>query len=119
MAEGLLRKFYGAKYDVFSAGTEVSEVNTYAIKVMKEIGIDISSHRSKNLGEFENQEFNYVITVCDNAHKTCPIFPGTKENIHKSFHDPSTFNGTEEDILQTFRKSRDEIKEWIIQFFKS
>ena len=93
MAEGLLNALYGNKYKAYSAGTKPSFVNPYAIEVMAEIGIDISKHRSKSIDEFQGITFDYVITVCDNAKATCPFSPGAGEYLHKSFDDPSDFNG--------------------------
>ncbi|MDY6960087.1 MAG: arsenate reductase ArsC [Halobacteriota archaeon] len=113
MAEGLVNHLLKGKYHAYSAGTEPTGVNSYATKVMEEIGIDISSHRSKSIDEFRETKFDYVITVCDNAKEVCPFFPGGKQ-IHKSFVDPSTSQGTDEEILSSFRKVRDEIKEWIM-----
>jgi arsenate reductase len=89
MAEGLLRHIYGDKYEVFSAGTNPTNVNPLAIKAMAEIGIDISKHRSKSVMEFIDQSFDYVITVCGNAQKTCPVFPGEHEKIHWDLEDPA------------------------------
>lgn len=116
MAEGLLRHLYGDIYEVYSAGLEVTEVNPYAIRVMKELGIDISNHRSKSIEEFKGMVFDYVVTVCDSAKEKCPFFPG-KRIIHKSFEDPADFIGEEDEKLKIFRKVRDEIKEWIIDTF--
>lgn len=116
MAEGLLRHLYGDIYEVYSAGLEVTEVNPYAIRVMKELGIDISNHRSKSIEEFKGMVFDYVVTVCDSAKERCPFFPG-KRIIHKSFEDPADFIGEEDEKLKIFRKVRDEIKEWIIDTF--
>ncbi len=93
MAEGLLNALYGNKYKAYSAGTKPSTVNPYAINAMAEIGIDISKNRSKSIDEFQGMKFDYVITVCDNAKETCPFFPGGEEYLHKSFDDPSDFNG--------------------------
>ena len=93
MAEGLLNALYGNKYKAYSAGTKPSFVNPYAIEVMAEMGIDISKHRSKSIDEFQGITFDYVITVCDNAKATCPFSPGAGEYLHKSFDDPSDFNG--------------------------
>ncbi|HQY66511.1 MAG TPA: arsenate reductase ArsC, partial [Pyrinomonadaceae bacterium] len=94
MAEGLLRDIAGDRFDVVSAGTLASFVRPQAIAVMAEIGIDISGHRSKCLDEFFGQSFDYVITVCDNANETCPIFPGRAKRIHWSFDDPAEAVGT-------------------------
>ncbi|MBC7320254.1 arsenate reductase ArsC, partial [bacterium] len=103
-------------YEAYSAGLEATEVNPYAIKVMKELGIDISNHRSKRIEEFKGILFDYVVTVCDSAKEKCPFFPG-KKVIHKSFEDPAEFIGKEEEKLRVFRKVRDEIKDWIIETF--
>jgi arsenate reductase len=112
MAEGLVRHMYGSNYDAFSAGTQPSVVNPYAVRAMAEIGIDISHQLSKGIDEFINDSFDYVITVCDNARETCPFFPNGKM-IHKEFRDPSLIQGTEEEIETAFRQSRDEIKKWL------
>jgi len=113
MAEGMLREFCGDKFDVFSAGIAPSRVNPYAIRVMEEIGIDISGHSSKHLEKFEGSDFNYVVTVCDDARETCPVFKGGDRKMHRGFRDPSKFRGKDEEILAGFREVRDEIKEWI------
>jgi arsenate reductase len=117
MAEGYLSARYADDYEGYSAGTEPSHVNPNAIKVMAEVGIDISLHRSKSVEEFHGTTFDYVVTVCDHAKETCPFFPG-KNILHKSFRDPSAFKGTEESILQDFRQVRDKIAEWIENTFK-
>ncbi|MCS7233326.1 MAG: arsenate reductase ArsC [Synergistetes bacterium] len=117
MAEGFLNAIYGDIYEAYSAGTKPSRVNPYAIKVMAEIGIDISHHRSKGLEEFLGEEFDYVVTVCDSARDSCPFFPGGKEYIHKGFEDPSQAVGSEEEIINKFREVRDDIKRWIESFF--
>jgi arsenate reductase len=117
MAEGLLRTSFGEYYEVHSAGTEPSSINLNAIQVMEEIGIDISSHHSKNVSEFMGVQFDYVITVCDFAKESCPFFPGGII-IHKGFKDPAQADGSQEDILREFRKSRDEIKSWLTRTFK-
>lgn len=113
MAEGYLRGRYGDRYEVYSAGTEVTLVHPMAIRVMHEIGIDISGHRSKGLMEFFDQEIEIVVMVCDGAHAVCPFFPGGKKTVHQSFTDPSSAVGSEEERIQTFRNIRDEIAEWI------
>jgi len=113
MAEGLLKNLYGDKFDVYSAGTEPSRVNPFAIEAMKEMGIDISQNKSKNMECFVGTEFDYAVTVCDNARESCPAFPGAKNNIHKAFRDPSQFRGKDKEILSGFREVRDEIKSWL------
>jgi arsenate reductase (thioredoxin) len=107
MAEGLLRSFAGDTVDVFSAGSKPSVVNPYAIRAMAEAGIDISEQRSKHLNEFLSHPFDYVITVCDHAAETCPIFPGKAQRIHWSFPDPAAVEGDEADKLASFRSVRD------------
>lgn len=92
MAEGLLNTMYGSKYAAYSAGVQPSNVNPYAIEVMKELGIDLSKHYSKSIEDFRDMKFDYVVTVCDHAKETCPFFPG-KNIVHKGFDDPSEFCG--------------------------
>jgi arsenate reductase len=116
MAEGLLRNSSGDQYEVFSAGTKPVGLNPNAVKAMSEIGIDISGHRSKSAEEFAGQEFDYVITVCDNARESCPIFPGGGMRLHYSFEDPALVPDGEK--LQTFRRVRDQIKLWLDEFAK-
>ena len=113
IAEGFLNGLFKNNYEAFSAGTQQSSINSYAFEVMKEVGIDISKHRSKSIEEFKNHRFDFVITVCDNPKETCPFFPG-KKVIHKSFEDPAAFEGNIEDNLNEFRKIRNEIKNWLI-----
>jgi arsenate reductase len=119
MAEGLLRHLYGDKYEAFSAGTSPAEIHPLAVRVMKEIGIDISDSRSKSINEYRDEIFDYVITVCDHARQTCPFFPATKENLHAGFEDPAAFEGTDEARLRKFREVRDEIISWIKDYFGS
>jgi arsenate reductase len=109
IAEGLLRHIGKCRFEVYSAGTEATEVRPLAIRAMAESGIDISAARSKTLDEYIGQHFDYVITVCDRANETCPIFPGDPQRIHWSFPDPSAAEGTEEDQFRVYRKVRDEI----------
>ena len=111
MAEGLLRDRTGNKFEVQSAGVAPSFVRPEAIEAMREIGIDISNHRSKSVDEFLGQSFDYVITVCDNANQQCPMFPGKVERIHWSIPDPAEVKGDEETRLAAFRKARDELRE--------
>lgn len=117
MAEGLLNSLYGYKYQAYSAGTEPSSVNLPAVHVMSEIGIEISMQRSKSINEFMEHKFDYVITVCDHANETCPLFPGGMKRLHKSFEDPASFEGNKADTLSEFRRIRDEIKDWITKEF--
>jgi len=117
MAEGLIRTLYPDRYEPYSAGTEPSTVNPYVIEVMAEIGIDISSHRSKHVNEFLGMDVDYVITVCDHAKQACPFFPGGKELMHKGFQDPAAFEGSEDEKIATFRHVRDEIKDWVVETF--
>ena len=116
MAEGLLRDLAGDKFEVESAGTIASFVRPQAIAAMAEIGIDISGHRSKCLDEFLDTEFEYVITVCDNANESCPVFPGNVRRIHWSFDDPAEAKGDDEDVAEVFRRVRDEIREKLRSF---
>ena len=116
MAEGLLRHDAGDRFEVESAGTRPGHVRPEAIAVMDELGIDISGHRSKHVQEFEGQSFDYVLTVCDNAKESCPVFPGHLNRIHKGFEDPATLQGTEEERLALFRRVRDEIREYLKVF---
>ena len=110
MAEGLLRHDAGAAIKVFSAGTKPTQVRPEAVAVMREAGIDISGHRSKSVDEFEGQDFDYVITVCDNAKQSCPIYPEKTKRIHWSIEDPAAVQGSEEEILAAFRRIRDELR---------
>lgn len=116
MAEGLLRHKAGDRFDVFSAGTQPSKVRQEAIDVMRELGIDISGHRSKSVDEFLGQPFDYVITVCDNAKESCPVFPGEAMRIHWSFQDPAAVGGSEEQRKAAFRRIRDQIRERLEAF---
>jgi len=109
MAEGLLRHLAGNRFEVMSAGVSPTQVKPEAITAMREIGIDISSHRSKSVDEFSNEQFDYVITVCDNANEQCPVFPGSTKRIHWSFEDPAAAEGDENARLVVFRRVRDEI----------
>ena len=117
MAEGLLRYDSGDKFEVFSAGVKPSSVRPEAIQIMNEIGIDISGHQSKSVDEFAGQNFDYVITVCDNANETCPVFPGAARRIHRNFEDPPAPGvGSDEHRLNVFRRVRDEIRAWLKNF---
>jgi arsenate reductase len=119
MGEGLFQHLGGEFWEVHSAGTKPSIVRPEAIAVMKEIGIDISGHRSKSVDEFANQPFDYVVTVCDNARDHCPLFPAGTERLHWSFEDPAAVEGAEEVRLNAFRRIRDQIRERVVAFFST
>ena len=116
MGEGLFRQEGGDRYQVFSAGTKPSQVRPEAITVLREIGIDISSHHSKSVDEFAGQEMDLVITVCDNAKETCPVFPGRTQRLHWPFTDPAAVVGSEEQRMAAFRSIRDQIHQRIKVF---
>lgn len=117
MAEGFLRALKGDRYEVFSAGTEPRGVSPFANRVMAEAGIDLQDHRSKSVDEFRDMAFDEVVTVCDSARESCPVFLGGGRKRHQSFPDPSLLEGPEEKILAGFRSVRDEIRDWIIGEF--
>lgn len=116
MAEGLLRHDAGERFEVESAGTKPSHVRPEAIAAMKELGIDISGQHSKGLDELAGQQFDYVLTVCDNAKESCPIFPGQTVTIHHNFEDPAALEGSKEERLAAFRRIRDEIRDYLHTF---
>ena len=116
MAEGLLRHDAGDRFEVFSAGTKPSQVRPEAIAAMGELGIDISGQRSKSVDEFAGHQFDYVLTVCDNAKESCPLFSGETAMIHHNFEDPAALQGSEEERLMLFRRVRDEIREYLMTF---
>ena len=116
MAEGLLRHDAGGRFAVESAGTRPTRVRPEAIAVMRELGIDISGHRSKPVDEFAGQPFDYILTVCDNARGTCPIYPGHANRLHHSFDDPAAVGGTVDQRLAAFRRVRDEIRNYLRGF---
>jgi len=111
MAEGFLRHFAGAHFEAASAGAQPTQLNPDAVQVMKERGIDISSHWSKDVQEFWSQRVNYLITVCDKAKESCPISPGALTTLHWSLEDPAAVEGSEAERLAVFRRVRDEIEE--------
>jgi arsenate reductase len=117
MAEGIMNHIYHDKYEAHSAGTKPTQINPLAIRVMMEIGVDISGQRSKRIREFDGQEFDYVVTLCSDAEDICPFFPG-KEHMHRGFEDPGQATGSDEDKLNAFRKLRGEIGRWIEETFK-
>jgi arsenate reductase len=112
MAEGLLRFYHGDEFDAESAGVVSTQVKEHAVKAMNELGIDMSGHRSKSIEEFRGRMFDYVVTVCDSAKEACPFFPGRK-TLHQAFGDPSDVQGSDKDKMDAFRKSRDEIMNWL------
>jgi arsenate reductase len=116
MAEGLLRHDAGDHFEVQSAGTKPSHVRPEAIAAMNELGIDISGHRSKSVDEFSGRQFDYVLTVCDNAKESCPIFPGQTIRIHHSFDDPAEARGSDQERLAVFRRVRDELRQYLREF---
>lgn len=116
IAEGYLKYFAGDKAEIYSAGVETHGVNPRAIATMKEVGIDISHHTSNNIEEYRNVDFNFLITVCDNAKERCPFFPSNAVKFHYNFPDPAKAKGTEEEILEEFRKVRQMIKDYCEEF---
>ena len=116
MAEGLLRHDAGEYFEVQSAGIKPSSVRPEAIAVMNELRIDISGHRSKPVEEFDGQRFDYVITVCDGARESCPIFCGAANRLHHNFEDPAAFNGPTQERLALFRRIRDELRAYLAEF---
>ncbi len=119
IAEGYLRHFSGDKANVYSAGIETHGVNPKAIQIMAEDGIDISKHTSNNVDEYTDIPFDYVITVCDNAKENCPWFPTTAQRFHHNFTDPAKATGTAEQVMNEFRKVRDEIRAYAADFVKT
>lgn len=109
MAEGIFRHLGGDRFEVFSAGTRPTAVRPEAIAAMREVGIDLSGHWSKSVDEFAGREFDYIITVCDNARESCPVFPGNGERLHWPFEDPAAVEGSEDERLAAFRKVRNQI----------
>ena len=116
MAEGLLRHDAGDRFTVESAGTKPGRVRLEAIAAMRELGIDISGHRSKHVDQFIGQDFDYVLTVCDNANESCPVFPGKTHRLHQNFEDPAAVQGTDAERLAAFRRVRDLIREYLKHF---
>lgn len=117
MAEGLVNHDLGEQIEAFSAGTEATRVNPLAAKVMAELGIDLSRHRSKVLDDFAGQPFDYVITLCGDANEKCPLFFGGVQRLHMGFEDPSRLSGSEEEVLPEYRRVRDEIRRALNDFF--
>jgi arsenate reductase len=117
MAEGLMRKLYGDRFDVYSAGSRATAVNPYAVRVMEEIGADISGQRSKSVEEYIGQDMDYVVTLCDDPGGTCPVFPGGGRRLHRPFTDPARYSGNEREMLGIFRRVRNEIDDWLQETF--
>ncbi|HHW13926.1 MAG TPA: arsenate reductase ArsC [Firmicutes bacterium] len=113
MAEGWARALRGGEIEAYSAGTAPSTVNPLAVEVMREAGVDLSQHRSKHLSEYLGEDFDYVVTLCGDAHETCPVFPGAKRMVHHGFPDPAKAAGGREEVLAEFRRVRDLIKEFV------
>jgi arsenate reductase len=118
MAEGVVNHYLGDSFQAYSAGTEKTKVNPRAIQVLAEIGIDISGHYSKTIDEFNGQAFDHVITLCGSASEMCPLFFGGVRRAHIGFDDPSRTVGTEEEILQDFRRVRNEIRERLVEYLR-
>lgn len=116
IAEGFFRHFGGDGLEVYSAGIEIHGVNPLAISIMKEVGIDLSGHTSNHINEYLHIDFDYVITVCDHAKESCPYFPTNAQKSHHNFPDPAKATGTEEEILQEFRRVREMIKTYALDF---
>ena len=119
IAEGYLRHYAGENANVYSAGVETHGVNLRAISIMKEVGIDISNHTSNHVDEYANIDFDFIITVCDNAKERCPYFPSKAERFHYNFPDPAKATGTEEEILNEFRRVRLLIADYCKDFVSS
>ncbi len=116
IAEGYLRFFANDRAEIYSAGVETHGVNPSAIATMKEDGVDISNHTSNHMNEYHNIEFDFVITVCDNAKERCPFFPAKAKKFHYNFPDPAKATGTEEEVMTQFRQVREQIKAYCKQF---
>lgn len=116
IAEGYLRHFAGEKANIYSAGIEAHGVNPRAIATMAEDGLDISNHTSNTIDAIQGKEFDFVITVCDNAKENCPFFPTKAQRSHQNFPDPAKANGSEEEVMQQFRDVRQQIKDFSAAF---
>jgi arsenate reductase len=116
MAEGLMRQFRRDEFEVFSAGVEPKGVHPQAIVAMREIGVDISRQKSKHVDDLPAKEFDCIITLCDHAAQNCPVFPGKGVRIHHGFSDPAAVQGSDHEVLEAFRKVRDELKQFILAF---
>jgi arsenate reductase len=118
VAEAFLRHLTFSRVEVYSAGIVPKNINPLAVKVMKELGIDISQNRSRSVNEFYNDRFDFIITLQDEAREKCPIFQGSHTKIHKSLDDPGQVKGNDNQKLEIFRKSRDQIKDWVTDFIE-
>ncbi|MCX5793884.1 MAG: arsenate reductase ArsC [Elusimicrobia bacterium] len=114
MAEGWTRHLHGDKFEAYSAGVKPVELHPLAVQVMKEAGVDISAQKTKPVSVLKDVDFDYVITVCDNARESCPLFPGKTEVLHMDFEDPAAAQGNEEGVLAVFRRVRDQIREFVL-----
>ncbi len=119
IADGYLKMFAQDKAEVYSAGIETHGLNPRAVATMLDDGIDISSHTSNNVDEYKDINFDFIITVCDNANERCPYFPSTAKKFHHNFPDPAKATGTEEEIMEQFRNVREQIKQYCNDFVKS
>ncbi|NCQ52980.1 MAG: arsenate reductase ArsC, partial [Caldiserica bacterium] len=117
MAEAFLKTLFPERFEVYSAGTQPGKLNPFVVKAMVEVGMDISGNHTKSVDEFKGDKFDLVVTVCDQAKETCPYFPGALDYLHRNFEDPSTFTGSEEEIMEKVRQVRDNIKNWVIETF--
>jgi len=117
MAEAFLKTLFPEWFEVYSAGTQPGKLNPFVVKAMVEVGMDISGNHTKSVDEFKGDKFDLVVTVCDQAKETCPYFPGALGYLHRNFEDPSTFTGSEEEIMEKARQVRDNIKNWVLETF--
>jgi len=117
MAEALLRLRFGDRYEVYSAGIRPSRVNPWAVRVMAELGANISRQISEHLETYIDQPMDLLVTTCDAARETCPVFPGARKTLHQGFPDPATAVGDDGEILAAFREVRDQIDDWIQETF--
>jgi arsenate reductase len=118
IAHGYLQQFAGSKAQVYSAGVEIHGVNPKAVKIMADDGVDISSHTSNNVDEYMDIPFDYIITVCDNAKENCPYFPSKAQRLHQNFPDPAKATGTEQEVMEEFKRVMDMIKVYTADFVK-
>lgn len=117
MAEAFLKTLFPERFEAYSAGTQPGKLNPFVVKAMGEVGMDISGNHTKSVDEFKGDKFDLVVTVCDQAKETCPYFPGALGYLHRNFEDPSTFTGSEEEIMEKVRQVRENIKNWVLETF--